>query len=1145
MHPLMGESIDEEIIPAKNTQESDMKLTHRRGTLGRSSRARRPFLGGSFVEPLERRALLTIALSPAANYGVGSPRGVAIGDFNGDGVPDIVTTGANGGDKSFTVLLGKGDGSFGAPTEFYGGSGPTHVAVGDVNNDGKLDVITTAGVSADVMLGHGDGTFDGPLSYGNVFVPGGLRVADLDGNGNPDIAIANVAYPTGDLLYGRGDGTFDLPATLTSTNNQSDVVAADLFGDGRLDLAVSSPDNVVSVLKNLGGGVFAPPVDYRFQTGSGGVQIVAADFNNDRKNDLAVANSGTSNVGILLNNGDGTFREVNAPGGLMRAESVAVGDIDGDGNTDLVVADGFSGGRVAVFLGHGDGSFAAPQTFDTDNTSYNTFGVAVADLNGDGRPDIVSTNADGVAVLLNETPISAQNSVLSLDSSSYTVDENAGTATVMVDRAGRSSGVVSVHYATRAGTAIPGYNYRDVSGTVTFGDGDSTPKAIQVPILDNANLDLYPNKTIVLSLSQPSPGSLLGSPTTATIGIVDDTLRSLSVNDVTVNEAVGTATFVVSLNTASGLPVTVTAQTSDGTAVAGEDYARVGPIVLTFAPGTTTRTVTVPILNDAVFKSSQVFALNLSSPTNAVIARAQGTGTIIDNDAPLIIRAATVTAVENQPFFATLGSFVDPNGTSPSDSYVVSIQWGDSPGNELTTVQSNTRTVPVVAPHLYAHEGVYAISVSVVKNGPGFTGIFTDTFFSQAVVSDGALAVQAANLTPLVGIPFTTNVASYQDAGGFDDPSSYVATIDYGDGTLGAPGSTQAAISTDANAPLSGFISGTHTYATAGTYDLAVTLRSAGGGVITGSQLITVRNVPPAPGFLSGFLNPASDSGVSNSDAITNVTQPNFEGFATPGATVKYFAQASGGTPFQIGQGAADSSGFYSTTSFNPLADGQYTITASFSNVAGVSSTSIQVLPGGGKGPLIIDTVAPRTTSLLFDRLKGTLRVGFRDDGSGLDVSSLLDGANFRLSSPHTRASTTVVNGVALNNDPTGGSNLMRDVTLTFNHGRKLKYGVYTFIARSGGIRDVAGNALDGEFYGRFPTGNGHPGGDFAATLASHQRVARAPGTATATVKPTEQSTGASAGRVAVHPAVLLARLKSVAHSRIGMRHVAFVNVVR
>jgi hypothetical protein len=362
---------------------------------------------------------------PAApNFPAGSyPVSVAVGDFNGDGTPDLAV--ANEGSNNVSVLLGKGDGTFQPAQSFPAGAGPRSVAVGDFNGDGLLD-LAVAGFGYDtyyhssydetvrVLLGQGDGTFLPAQSYAAWSDPWSVAVGDFNGDGKLDLAVANSASyggtPSVSVLRGQGDGTF-LPAVNYSAGPYPySVAVGDFNGDGKLDLAVANRgtypsynDGSVSVLLGKGDGSFLPA--QAVPAGGGPISLAMGDFNSDGKLDLAVANLGTppfytnGSVSVLLGKGDGSFQAPVSYAAGIHPTSVAVGDFNGDGKPDLAVV--FSGG-VRVLLGQGDG------TFQTTNVSYlagsDPISVAVGDLNGDGFPDLAVANSysNDVSILLND-----------------------------------------------------------------------------------------------------------------------------------------------------------------------------------------------------------------------------------------------------------------------------------------------------------------------------------------------------------------------------------------------------------------------------------------------------------------------------------------------------------------------------------------------------------------------------------------------------------------------------------------------------------------------------------------------------------------------------------------------------------------------
>ena len=377
--------------------------------------------------------------APAVVYGSGGSEAysVAVADVNGDGKPDIVV--ANNSTNSVCVLLGNGDGTFQAAVSYgSGGYNPDSVAVADVNGDGKPDLVVAnlcanvgnvcTGIqgSVGVLLGNGDGTFQAAVSYvSGATYARSVAVADVNGDGIPDILVANSATPGNPLsgsvgvLLGNGDGTFQAVVSYGSGGyNGLSVAVADVNGDGKPDLLVANEcvdsncaTGSMGVLLGNGDGTFQAAVSY----GSGGVgatSVAVVDVNGDGKLDLLVANTNVNNnngngvVGVLLGNGDGTFQAaVSYSSGGVGATSVAVADVNGDGKLDLVVANQCAdvscvNGSLGVLLGNGDGTFQAAVSYGSGGPY--AFSVAVADVNGDGKPDLVVADyASSVSVLIN------------------------------------------------------------------------------------------------------------------------------------------------------------------------------------------------------------------------------------------------------------------------------------------------------------------------------------------------------------------------------------------------------------------------------------------------------------------------------------------------------------------------------------------------------------------------------------------------------------------------------------------------------------------------------------------------------------------------------------------------------------------------
>jgi hypothetical protein len=341
---------------------------------------------------------------PRYSTGAG-PSSVAVGDFNGDGKLDLAI--AYYSDNSVSVLLGNGDGTFQERLDYPTGRSLLSLAVGDFNGDGNQDLVVANTASVSVLLGNGDGTFRTQPEYpvgGNS-----VAVGDFNGDGKLDLAITRGSSVS--VLLGNGDGTFRTQMDYATGIGTTSVAVGDFNGDGKLDLAVAAQYSdvnggsaVASVLLGNGDGTFQAHVDYVAANSLGfPMCIVKGDFNGDGKQDLVLTGNISS---VLLGNGDGTFqwpkyfsytgeqsRVTGFNGGLT-----VVGDFNRDGSSDLAVSNpNFS--SVTLLLGNGDGTFQAPVDYPTGEYPGS---VALGDFNDDGRPDLAVTNSadSSVSVLL-------------------------------------------------------------------------------------------------------------------------------------------------------------------------------------------------------------------------------------------------------------------------------------------------------------------------------------------------------------------------------------------------------------------------------------------------------------------------------------------------------------------------------------------------------------------------------------------------------------------------------------------------------------------------------------------------------------------------------------------------------------------------
>lgn len=342
--------------------------------------------------------------------GVGSLE--AIADFNGDGIPDVVSETYQTHAVQASIFLGKGDGTFGAPVVVF--SEPPaflQVLAGDFNGDGKMDLLFSVGQfgislsNSYVVLGNGDGTFQSPITLANVSGFEGA-IGDFNSDGIPDVVSTAVPDLYGQSLslvsvaLGQGNGYFSTDTVLISCDVGppcfgKTVTVGDLNGDGYPDFLFLSLQNIgqggvgATVLLADPGGGYQTLTSFSVSEDTGLYTSAAfADFNKDGKLDAAVA-SGPA-MGILLGNGDGTFQQ-QVTYGNTTPSFVARGDFHGNGNIDVVTAD-TSGDTVSLFPGNGNGTFGFATSFPAGNSVAGS--LVVGDFNRDGKLDLALANGN-------------------------------------------------------------------------------------------------------------------------------------------------------------------------------------------------------------------------------------------------------------------------------------------------------------------------------------------------------------------------------------------------------------------------------------------------------------------------------------------------------------------------------------------------------------------------------------------------------------------------------------------------------------------------------------------------------------------------------------------------------------------------------
>jgi hypothetical protein len=290
--------------------------------------------------------------------------------------------------------------------------------------------------------------------------PGGARAGDFNGDGIQDLAVSNDVSATVSILLGKGDGTFQPQVAYSTVNSPNDVAVADLNGDGKLDLVTANGSNAtVSVLLGNGDGTFQSATTYTSVGAPGSLAI--GDVNGDGRQDVVIADYSGDQIEVLLGAGDGTLHASSnslfATGTTPRWQ-IALADVNGDGKLDVVTPN-VTDSTVSVLLGNGDGTFQTQQVF---TTGVNPEGVAVGDFNGDGKPDLAVADASqsAVSVLL------GNGDGTFLAHTDYTVG-NSPITVVPGDYNG--DGKLDI--------AVP--NYADNTVSVLLGNGDGTFKTKQ------------------------------------------------------------------------------------------------------------------------------------------------------------------------------------------------------------------------------------------------------------------------------------------------------------------------------------------------------------------------------------------------------------------------------------------------------------------------------------------------------------------------------------------------------------------------------------------------------------------------------------------------------------------------------------------
>ncbi len=338
---------------------------------------------------------------PAVFYPTQLSYFLAVADFNGDGNLDIVTADDNLGPSTVSVYLGNGDGTFKTPPVVSSTTNPNvFVVVGDFNGDGKPDIAVIDLPYISVLLGNGDGTFGPPSDNSSLAGAKWLAVADFNNDHKLDVLATGqfgAGYNIG-VLLGNGDGTLQNSLSQSTIYVPAAVAAGDVNGDGKMDAVLGYELGGIGVFLGNGDGTLQSPVIYN-TTGIGNGEVIVNDLNSDGKLDVAVpsskGNNGVPGVDVFWGNGDGTLGPVQFFASTISGLP-ALGDLNGDGLPDLLFGNTFSG--VITMLNTGVASLAptSPLAFPAQlvNTKSSSQTVTLTN-NGKSALSISSIKVSG------------------------------------------------------------------------------------------------------------------------------------------------------------------------------------------------------------------------------------------------------------------------------------------------------------------------------------------------------------------------------------------------------------------------------------------------------------------------------------------------------------------------------------------------------------------------------------------------------------------------------------------------------------------------------------------------------------------------------------------------------------------------------
>jgi probable HAF family extracellular repeat protein/uncharacterized repeat protein (TIGR03803 family) len=596
-------------------------------------------LSALWVETVVTRAAGGFVPAAGTPINVGAnPEALALGDFNNDGIADVVVS--NG--DTVSVLLGDGTGGF-APTTgspLIAGVLPVSVAVGDFTNDGNADIAvasygSSGGNGVSILTGDGHGGFvasgSSPIAAGTT--PNVVAAGDFNGDGALDLVVSDYLSGSISTWLGDGNGGLAQVGSSVAVAYPTALIVGDFNGDRVADVAATSyTGNAVTVLLGDGSGSLVP-FGASIAVGLGPRSITAGDVDGDGYLDLVAANGDGNSVIVLRGDGVGGFAETSgSPLPASGPSAVALGDFNADGHLDVVVA---NGSDLAVWLGDGHGVFAPSPANPVTAGSW-PVAVAVGDFDGDGIPDLTIANnlSADVSVLLGVgSPIAQTIAFSPLANLAF------GSAPFTLNATASSGLAVSFASTTPAVCAVAG-------NTVTLtAVGTCSIEATQS---GNAAYLAAPAVTRSFQVSRGSQTITFDDPANRPYGSAPFFVSAISTSGLTVSfESTTPAICSVTENVVTLLAVGACGirATQDGDA----NYLAAHPVTRSFQVTKATQTIAFGPLPDVQFGSAP-FEVNATASSGLLVSitsTTPGVCTAVERTVTLV-RGGTCTLRANQ-----------------------------------------------------------------------------------------------------------------------------------------------------------------------------------------------------------------------------------------------------------------------------------------------------------------------------------------------------------------------------------------------------------------------------------------------------------------------------------------------------------------